>query len=149
MSRISAIVMGALLLVYLILVAQLAVRFMVVDEPISKAIGIALLVLPVIGFWALVAEFVFGVRSERLGRRLAAEGSTPMAELPRLASGRVERAAADEAFPQFQAEVEAAPDSWEAWYRLGLAYEACGDRRRARGAIRRAISLERTALAAE
>ncbi len=147
MSRISAIVMGALLLVYLVLVTQLAVRFIVVDEPISKAMGIALFVLPMVGFWALVVEFVFGMRSERLGRKLAAEGAAPMTEVPRLPSGRVERAAADEVFPQFQAEVEASPESWEAWYRLGLAYDACGDRRRARGAIRRSIALERTAVA--
>ena len=136
-SRISAGVMAVLLLIYLVLVAQLAVRFIAVDEPISKAIGIALFVLPVVGLWALFAEWVFG-------RRLAAAGLAPMAGLPHLPSGRVERAAADEAFPQFQTEVETSPDSWEAWYRLGLAYDACGDRRRARGAIRRAIALSRT-----
>lgn len=142
-SRIPAAVMAILLLVYLFLVAQLAVRFIAVDEPIAKAIGIALFVLPLVGLWALVAEVIFGVRSEHLGRRLAAEGGDLIAGLPRLPSGRVERAAADEAFPQFQASVEAAPDSWEAWYQLGRAYDACGDRRRARGAIRRSIALAR------
>lgn len=110
-SRISAAVMGALLLLYLVLVVQLAIKFIAVDEPISKAIGIALLVLPLVGLWALVAEIVFGVRSERLGRSLAADGPNPMADLPRLASGRVEREAADEVFPTFRAEAEAAPDS--------------------------------------
>ena len=145
MSRISAAVMAILLLVYLVLVAQLAVRFIAVGEPISTAIGIALFVLPLVGLWALIAELVFGVRSERLGRRLANEGMTPMADLPRLPSGRVERSAADDAFPSFQAETEASPESWEAWYRLGLAYDACGDRTRARGAIRRAIALAHTA----
>lgn len=145
MPRIFTAVMAILLLVYLVLVAQLAVRFMVVDEPISKAIGIALFVLPLVGLWALITEIVFGVRSERLGRRLVSEGLDPMAGLPRLPSGRVERSAADEAFPRFQAEAESAPESWEAWYRLGLAYDACGDRGRARGAIRRAIALARSA----
>lgn len=144
MSRISVAVMAILLLVYLVLVAQLASRFIAVGEPISTAIGIALFVLPLVGLWALIAELVFGVRSERLGRRLATEGKTPMAGLPRLPSGRVERSAADEAFPSFQAEAEANPESWEAWYRLGLAYDACGDRTRARGAIRRAIAVART-----
>lgn len=142
-SRIFAGVMAALLLLYMALVAQLAVRFLVVDEPISKVIGLALFVLPLVGLWALVVELMFGVRSERLGRRLAAEGNTPMADLPRLPSGRVERAAADEIFPQFAAQVEQSPNSWQAWYRLGLAYDACGDRRRARGAIRRAIAVAR------
>ena len=36
----------------------------------------------------------------------------------------------------------ASPDDWRAWYRLGLAYDASGDRRRAREAVRRAITLE-------
>ncbi len=144
-SRVSAIVMGSLLLIYLVLVSQLAVRFILVDEPISKAMGIALVVMPLVGLWVLITEFVFGVRSERVGRRLAAEGAVPLADAPRLPSGRVERTAAEEAFPQFQAEVEAAPESWQAWYRLGLAYDACGDRRRARHAIRRSIALERAA----
>jgi Flp pilus assembly protein TadD len=53
------------------------------------------------------------------------------------------RAAADEQFPRYQAEVTAAPESWRAWFRLGLAYDASGDRRRARHAIRTAISLHR------
>lgn len=141
MSRISAAVMAVLLLMYLALVAQLALKFITVDEPISKALGIALLVLPLVGLWALIVEWIFGVRSEQLGRRLATDGGTPMADLPRLPSGRVEREAADEAFPQFQAEAESAPESWQAWYRLGLAYDACGDRKRARSAIRRAIAL--------
>lgn len=135
--------MAALLVLYMVLVAQLAVRFLTVDEPTAKAMGIALFALPLVGLWALVAELVFGIRSEGLGRKLAAEGSDSFAELPRLPSGRVERAAADAAFPLFQAETEGAPDSWRSWYRLGLAYDACGDRRRARGAIRHAIALER------
>lgn len=142
-SRIWAIVMGALLVLYLVLVAQLAYRLFSVDELIAKGLGIALIVLPLIGLWALVVEFLFGARSERLGRELAAAGEFPLQDLPRRPSGRVERAAADAAFGQYQAEAEAAPERWQSWYRLGLAYDACGDRRRARGAIRKAIALNR------
>jgi Flp pilus assembly protein TadD len=64
--------------------------------------------------------------------------------LPTRASGRPLRDAADAAFPAYQAEVEQDPASWRAWFRLGLAYDASGDRRRARGAIRRAIALHGT-----
>lgn len=142
-SRILAAVMAVLLLLYLVLVMQQAFRFMAVDEPISKAIGIALIVLPLVGLWALVVEVIFGFRSSRLGRKLAEVGGLPMQDLPRLPSGRVERSAADAEFGQYQSEAEAAPERWESWYRLGLAYDACGDRRRGRGAIRKAIQLER------
>lgn len=142
-SRIWAIVMAALLMLYLVLVTQLAFRLFAVDELVAKALGGALIVLPLVGLWALVVELVFGVRSERLGRDLAAQGELPLQDLPRKPSGRVDRAAADAAFGQYQAEAESAPERWESWYRLGLAYDACGDRRRARQSIRRAIGLER------
>ena len=57
-------------------------------------------------------------------------------------SGRVLREDADAVFPAYRADVEAHPDDWRAWYRLGLAYDAAGDRRRARAAVRQAIRLE-------
>ena len=57
-------------------------------------------------------------------------------------SGRVMREDGDAVFPIYRADVEAHPDDWRAWYRLGLAYDAAGDRRRARAAVRQAIRLE-------
>jgi tetratricopeptide (TPR) repeat protein len=142
-SRLFAAVMAVLLVLYLVLVMQLALRLLAVDEPIAKGLGVALLVLPLVGAWALFVEIRFGFRSERLGRALAAEGEYPLQDLPRSASGRVDRAAADAAFGGFQAEAESDPERWQSWYRLGLAYDACGDRRRARAAIRRSISVYR------
>ncbi|MEO7146747.1 MAG: hypothetical protein ABIW81_02225 [Terrimesophilobacter sp.] len=144
-SRISVAVMAALLLLYLALVVQLAFRLIAVDEAVARGLGFALLVLPAIGLWALAAELVFGVRSERLARRLIDENRLPLQDLPRSPSGRINRAAADAVFGDFEAETRASPDAWESWYRLGMAYDACGDRRRARGAIRQAIVLGRSA----
>jgi hypothetical protein len=137
--------MAALLVLYLVLVTQLAVRLFLVDNGIAKVIGIALMVLPLLGLWALIAELVFGIRSERLVRLLDASGGLPVDALPKRTSGRPERGAADAEFPKYRAEVEADPGSWKAWFRLGLAYDASGDRRRARQSIRRAIALERSA----
>lgn len=142
-GRVAALLMAALLVIYLVLVAQLAFRLFSVDSGIAKALGIALIVLPLLGFWALVAELLFGIHSGRLVRLLQSDGGLPTDSLPRRASGRPYRAAADAAFPRYQAEVEADPASWQAWFRLGLAYDASGDRRRARQSIRRAIELER------
>ncbi len=142
-GRIAAVLMSALLALYLVLVLQLALRLIAVDIGISKALGIALLVLPLLGAWALAAELLFGIRTQRLVRRLDASGELPVDELPKRTSGRPERAAADAEFPRFKAEVEADPGNWKAWFRLGLAYDASGDRRRARRSLRRAIALER------
>jgi hypothetical protein len=142
-ARIAALVMAALLALYLVFVAQYALRLILDDNPIAKAIGVALAVLPLLGAWALVAELVFVARGQRLVRLLGDEGGLPVDDLPRLPSGRPDPAAADLEFPRYRAEVEAAPESWRAWLRLGLAYDASGDRGRARWATRKAISLER------
>ena len=144
-GRIGAGVMAILLAFYLVLVGWRAVLFLQSGEPVGIAIGIALLVLPVIGVWALVLEVTFGSRSARLVRLLEASGELPVETLPIRASGRPVRDAADADFPQYRDAVDAAPKDWKAWFRLGLAYDAAGDRKRARGAIRTAITLERTA----
>jgi hypothetical protein len=99
------------------------------------------LVLPVLGLALVWREITFGRRSAELAAALEAEGGLPLDDLPRRPSGRVERTAADEAFGARQAEVEAEPQSWQAWYRLALAYDDAGDRTRARSAVRRAIEL--------
>lgn len=142
-GRLFVILMAILLLFYLALVGWRAVLFVLSGEPVGIVIGVALIILPVIGAWALTREVLFGLRSERLVRRLGDEDELPEDHLPTRPSGRPLRAAADAEFPRFRAEVDAAPEDWRAWFRLGLAYDASGDRRRARGAIRTAISLER------
>jgi hypothetical protein len=139
--RIAVAVMAALLALYLALAIRYGLLLIGVGEPIGIALGIALFVFPVIAGGALVAELLFTVRADRLGRRLGAEGGLPDEQLPQRPSGRIDRAAADAVFPKYQQDAEEHPEDWRAWYRLGLAYDASGDRRRARWATRRAIAL--------
>ena len=141
-GRVAAIVMAVILAVYLVLVGQRAVMFVLTGEPIAVAIGVTLVVLPLVGAWALARELWFGVRTQQLVERLEREGGLPVDDLPRRASGRPEREAADAEFGRYRDEVEGDESSWQAWFRLGLAYDASGDRRRARGALRTAIRLE-------
>lgn len=141
-SRAAALVMASLLLLYLVFAIWYAFVLLRVGSPVATVMGIALLALPLVGIWALAAELVFGVRTERLAHRLEAEGLLPEA-LPARASGRPDREAADEAFPRYKEEAEADPESWRAWFRLALAYDASGDRKRARWATREAIRLSR------
>jgi len=135
--------MAALLVLYLVVVAQYALILLGAGEPVATAMGVALLVLPLIGAWVLAVELLFAFRAERLLGVMRAEGGLPVDDLPRLPSGRPDPDAADLQFPAYQAEVEASPDSWRAWFRLSLAYDASGDRKRARWAMREAIRLER------
>lgn len=142
-GRVAVVLMALLLVFYLALVGWRAVLFLLSGELVGIVIGAALIVLPVIGAWALTRELLFGFSSGRLVGLLGDEGELPVEELPTRPSGRPFREAADAEFPKFQAEVDAAPEDWRAWFRLGLAYDASGDRRRARRAIRTAIALER------
>ena len=142
-ARIAAIVMAGLLALYLVFVAQYAIRLVLDENGFAKGLGIALAVLPIVGAWALVHELVFVARGGHLVRLLGAEGGLPVDDLPRLPSGRPDPVAADLQFPRYKDAVEAAPDSWRDWLRLGLAYDASGDRARARWATRKAIRLER------
>jgi hypothetical protein len=131
--------MAALLALYLVFAVRYGLLLVGVGTPIGIAAGVALLVFPALAGGALVAELVFTVRADALGRELEAEDALPAEELPLLPSGRIDRAAADAVFPAYQAAVEKDPDDWRTWYRLGLAYDASGDRRRARWAMRQAL----------
>ena len=142
-TRIGVAIMSAALLLYIVLVGQRAVLFIATGEPIAIALGVALIFFPLLAVWALGRELWFGHRAAVLGRTLESDADLPEEELTTLPSGRVVRAEADAAFPRYREEVEAAPEDWRAWYRLGLASAGSGARRRARAAIRRAIALER------
>jgi cytochrome c-type biogenesis protein CcmH/NrfG len=108
---------------------------------VAVVLGVGVLLLPLVAAWAVWREISFGLATGRLARVLDAEGGLAVDDLPRRPSGRVDRAAADAAFEDFRTDVEQHPGDWRAWYRLATAYDAAGDRRRARAAARRAIAL--------
>lgn len=138
-ARTVAIILAAITGVYLLAIARVAWQLIVDGDLVAMVMGLAILVLPVIGVWVMVRELQFGARTAELGRALEASGGLPEDDLPKRPSGRVERDAADARFRQRQLEVEAAPDDFGAWFRLSVAYDDAGDRRRARTAMRTAI----------
>lgn len=137
--RLGVAFMTLALALYLVFAVWYATVLMRTGEPIAIAMGVALFILPLIAVWGIARELLFGRDAERLGRRLEAEGGLPAEEVATYTSGRVVRSEADALFPQYRAAVEASPDDWRTWYRLGLVYDGAGDRRRARTAIREAI----------
>ena len=136
--------MAALLALYLWAAAYQGVVMIGTGVPVAIVMGIALIVLPLVGAWALWREIAFGINSTKLVNILESEGSLPGDDLPHRPSGKPVRADADKEFPVYAAAVDAEPESWRAWCRLGLAYDASGDRKRARTAIRRAIALHKS-----
>lgn len=140
-ARRTALLLVGVLVVYLVLVGWRGVLFVRTGDPVAIALGLAVLVLPVLAAVVVARELRFGVATQRMSRELEADGGLPVDDLPRRPSGRVEREAADATFAGRRAEVEAAPDDWRAWYRLAVAYDDAGDRRRAREAMRYAVRL--------
>ena len=133
--------MVAVLVVYLALVGYRGVLLVGSGEPLPVALGLAVLVLPVIGAYVAWREVQFGFATQRLARELSAAGHWPEDDLERSPSGRPQRDAADAVFAVRRAEVESAPEDWQAWFRRALAYDDARDRRRARAAMRRAVAL--------
>lgn len=136
----AAAVLALVFIAYAVLLGWRGVLLIGTGEPAAVGLGAAVLVIPVVGAYLVWREVQFGRATEALARELEAEGGLPVDDLPRRPSGRVDRGAADAAFAQYKQEAEAAPDDWRVWFRLATAYDAAGDRRRARSAMRTAIA---------
>jgi cytochrome c-type biogenesis protein CcmH/NrfG len=140
----TKVTIGVLVLVlafYAALIAFKGLALLSSDSHVGQLLGVALLVMPLLGLYVVWREIEFGRRTAVLAHALDAEGGLPPDDLPRRPSGRVDRRSADGLFEQMRRETEQTPDDWRAWYRLALAYDAAGDRTRARAAARHAIAL--------
>ena len=146
MTRTKAAIAVLLLVLGFYLLGLLVRSWAVVQDGgvLGWFLAVSMVVLVVIAVGAVAAELRFGMATERLGRLLDDAGALPEA-VPRSATGRADRAAADEAFARYRAEVEADPTSWRGWFRLALAYDSAGDRKRGRAAARHAVRLHRNA----
>ena len=111
--------------------------------PAVVGLGVAVLVFPLLVLVLIAVELRLATRVQRMADELADAGELPVDDLPRSPGGRIDRAAADAAFGPYRAAVEATPQDWKAWYHLAFAYDAAGDRKRARAALRKASSLYR------
>lgn len=131
------------MLVYVVLLARIAVVMISSGQAALVGLGAAVLILPVIGLWALVATLRAGFAHQRLARLAAEDGmDLDVSRLPRRPSGRVDRDAADALFETVRTELEDDPDNWRRWYRVARAYDYAGDRRRAREAMKKAVELQ-------
>jgi cytochrome c-type biogenesis protein CcmH/NrfG len=135
--------MCAALVVYLVLLGRAAVLMISSGRPVAIALGGALLILPAIGLWAMIATLRAGLAHQKLARLAAEDGmELDVSALPRRPSGRIERDAADALFDTIRTELDSDPHDWRRWYRLARAYDYAGDRSRAREAMKKAVELQ-------
>lgn len=131
------------LLVYFVLLGRTGVTLVGTGTPVAVALGIGVLILPVVGAWAMVATLRAGFAHQRLARLAVEDGmELDVSDLPRTRSGRIDRDAADALFNTVRSELEADPDNWRRWYRLARAYDYAGDRGRARETMRKAVAMQ-------
>ncbi|OBI75595.1 hypothetical protein [Mycobacterium asiaticum] len=131
------------MLVYFVLLGRIAVGMIGSGRGAAVGLGVAILAMPFLGLWAMVATLRAGFAHQKLARMIADDGmELDVSTLPRRPSGRIQRGAADALFDTVRSELEDDPDNWRRWYRLARAYDYAGDRRRARQAMRTAVQLE-------
>ena len=131
------------LVVYFVLLGRAAVILIRSGEAAAIGLGVAILILPVLGAWAMIATLRAGLAHQRLARLAREQGmELDVSDLPRRPSGRINRDAADALFATVRDEVEADPDDWRRWYRLARAYDYAGDRSRARETMRKAVRMQ-------
>lgn len=138
-----AVTISALTILYVVAIGGRAVGFIATGQTVGVVLGLAVLLVPLLGVALLAREWWMAVQVQRMADELAARGALAVDDLPRSPGGRIDRAAADAAFARAQQDVESDPEDWAAWFRLGFAYDAARDRTRARSALRTAVRLRR------
>lgn len=136
-AKIWALVMTALAVIYVVLLGQKAVLLILDENWVAKAMGLALLILPLVAAWAILTEVRFGIDAERLAKT----NSLPELQLELRPSGRATKESAQLEFERIKLLVSQDLENWELWFRLGECYDASGDRKLARKSIRKAIKL--------
>ncbi len=142
-GKYSAVLMGLLTLVYVGLLANTGWKLVLLESPTAKLMGALILVFPLVALWLTVVEFRFGFHIEKLSKQIEAQGNWPQLDFELRPSGRPTKDSAAKVFEQVSKKVATDEGSYLNWFALGLAYDASGDRRRARAAMRRALKLSR------
>lgn len=143
-AKFGAAFMALLTLVYTGLLANTAITLLLLEEPLAKVMGALIFIFPVLAIWVTIREFIFGSQIEKLAAKIEREGKWPHFDFELRPSGRPTRQSADRVFNSYAKATIAEPESVHAWFSLGLAYDAAGDRKRARAAMRKALALFRT-----
>ena len=139
--KLGAAIAISLLAVYLVVLTNWAIGMIAVGSALGIVMGLLVLVFPLLGVYAIYRELRFGLKAEAMGKELETLGEWPVFQLEFRPSGRPTRESADENFKVYAEAAKADSENWKAIFALSLAYDACGDRPRARKAMAEAMAL--------
>lgn len=139
----AAVALTAILSLYFVFVADFAFAFVRSDDLIARALGSALLVLPLVGAWWLFHEWRLGITTQRMASQLDREGRLPIHDGETDAQGRLTEGASQAIFEIARRTVEERPDDWATWFHVSHAYQANDDRKMSRSSMRHAADLYR------
>jgi len=144
-AKLGAVVMTALTLMYLWLMSGRALILLADPSGVAKLMGAFMLVLPALALWGIAAELRFGLRVEKMAKEVEEAGLWPIRNIETMPSGRPTKEAAQREFDRLRELATAKPDDWHSYFNLALGYDACGDRKRARASMRKALAMKKTA----
>jgi hypothetical protein len=139
--KLGAAIAISLLAVYLVVLTNWAIGMIAVGSALGIVMGLLVLVFPLLGVYAIYRELRFGLKAEAMGKELETREEWPVFQLEFRPSGRPTRESADENFKVYAKAAKADPENWKVIFALSLAYDACGDRPRARKAMAEAMAL--------
>lgn len=141
--KLGAAVSLTLLSIYLVVLSKWAFDMIAVGSLIGIVLGLLVFTFPVLGAYAIYREIRFGLKAEAMGKELESKNEWPVFQLELRPSGRPTRESADENFKVFAKLATQNPHDWKSVFALSLAYDACGDRPRARKAMSEAMALHK------
>lgn len=145
-TKIWLAAMVSITLLYAFLLFERGLVLLSDSQPIAVALGLAILVFPLAAVASIFFELRFGMRLAKLGQLLEASGmAKPEYELR--PSGRATKESGTEVFDSIRRKIEEDESNFLLWFLLADAYDKLGDRRRARAAARKSISLAKEAKA--
>lgn len=130
--------MTLLALTYVFLLGGRSLTLLADPSPIAIAMGAGMLLFPIVAVWAIWKEIRFGFAAETLTKRAISENLIEL-NLDLRPSGRATKESARKAFEDLKQDFD--ETLWTNWFLLSEAYEASGDRKRARASMRKALLL--------
>lgn len=141
MNKLGVALLTIASVLFIVVLTVFAIGFIRGGTPVGIAAGAGLMLMALLGLWALWVEIRFGLRTGRLGAEMEAAGALPTDEVEYLPSGRIVRSDAEALIPKYRAHAEVDPGDWRRLYNLGLVYNAAGESKAGRAAMRQAIAL--------